>query len=130
MQPEQPDPAMITAARAYALSIWTYDPSDYVSAAHRDTHIDADARGTAQAPWFAAIFNAGRERGLREATEGWEREWGLDLHGRGASCVLSERDARGIAAGCPDHLKAEVFSRLVGPWEPADQLEPVEADRG
>lgn len=82
-----------------------------------------------------AAFRDGRHLGLREATEGWEREWGVDLHGRGGHCVMDEHAARGIAAECRDrldHLEPKVLSRLVDPWEPADQPEPAreEADRG
>jgi len=82
--------------------------------------LDALRVALAQLRAAAAAYQRGLTEGRRQAAEGWEREWGVALRGHAASCVLSERDARGIAAGCPDDLKAEVFSRLVGPWEPAE----------
>jgi hypothetical protein len=79
------------------------------------------------------VHARGVSEGRRQATEGWKREWGVDLHGRGAQCVLDEHAARGIVAGCPDDLDPKVFARLAGPWEPAEQpareLSAVEAAR-
>lgn len=122
MQPEQPTDAMIAAARAYAESTWTYDPADYISAEHRDNHINADARGTAHQPWFVALWQAGIAEGLRQATEGWDREWLVNHppYG-GADTFVTEGSAREEAA----RVGRPVFVRLVGPWEPAaEQPEP------
>lgn len=66
-------------------------------------------------------YERGGVAGRRQATEVWEREWGVDLYGRGAHCVLNEHAARGIAAGAPEDAQAKVASRLVGPWEAAEQ---------
>jgi hypothetical protein len=86
------------------------------------------------------------ERGLREATEGWEREWAVD-----APEPDDDLGLRIVGAGKPDEPKsgtrhsfaadestarlvaswqsgARAVSRLVGPWEPADQ--PEEAQHG
>jgi hypothetical protein len=68
--PDQPAPALLAAARAYALSVWTYDPDLYRSAEHRDKHIHVDAVSTAREPWFAALWEAGLAEGRRQATEG------------------------------------------------------------
>lgn len=71
------------------------------------------------------LADAGIAEGLRQAAEGWEREWGLSLHGHPAQCVLNEHAARGIAADPSAPADAKVLSRLVGPWEPAEQPEPA-----
>ena len=62
--------------------------------------------------------------GRRQATEGWEREWGLALHGHPGQCVLNEHAARGIAADPTAPADTKVLSRLVGPWEAAEQTQP------
>jgi hypothetical protein len=66
------------------------------------------------------------ERGLREATEGWDREWLVNHppYG-GADCFVTEGLAREEAA----RVGRPVFVRLVGPWEPAGQPEPVSPRR-
>jgi hypothetical protein len=67
--------------------------------------------------------------GRRQATEGWEREWGTRYAIAQADFVrehASEADARGWAERVAG---ADVVSRLVGPWEPDEQHEPVEVER-
>ncbi len=68
-----------------------------------------------------------RAEGRHQATEGWEREWGLILHGH-PQCVMNEHAARGIAADPRAGVEATVVSRLVGPWEPAEQRVPAEGE--
>jgi hypothetical protein len=68
------------------------------------------------------------ERGLREATEGWEREWAVAFTDKTWPPNDSEQSARTFAALYAD---GRVVSRLVGPWEPApavnaEQPEPEE----
>lgn len=70
-----------------------------------------------------ALDRVDAEPPTRQATEGWEREWAVDLGSRGGSWPLhpcdSEADARRVAAA---YAKARtVVSRLVGLWEPAEQ---------
>jgi hypothetical protein len=71
-----------------------------------------------------AAHERGVAEGRRQATEGWEREWGLALHGHPGQCVLNEHAARGIAADPTAPADTKVLSRLVGPWEPAEQAAP------
>jgi len=57
--------------------------------------------------------------GRRQATEGWDREWAVDLGGRWLTkhpCD-SEADARRVAGAYRE--SRTVVSRLVGPWEAA-----------
>jgi hypothetical protein len=76
--------------------------------------------------------DAAYERGRREATEGWEREWGARWMQDAAepTDVLhpcgSEEAAREMERRSGGYRRAE--SRLVGPWEPADQ--PEGSDHG
>jgi hypothetical protein len=59
-----------------------------------------------------AAFERGRERGLREATEGWER----------AVATLrdvADRTGSPAARWAADYLTADPDARRVGPWEPA-----------
>jgi hypothetical protein len=74
-----------------------------------------------QAAYERGIFDAGVAEGLRQATEGWEREWGVDLaDGGDIWCSANEPAARQVAAHHASP-RARVVSRLVGPWEPAEQ---------
>lgn len=74
-------------------------------------------------PWFRAALQTANEQGRRQATEGWDREWGLAMHGHPGQCVLNEHAARGIAADPTAPADTKVLSRLVGPWEPAEQAQ-------
>ena len=74
---------------------------------------------------LTATWQRGVAEGRRQATEGWDREWGLALYGHPAHCVLNEHAARGIAAGAPEDAQAKVVSRFVGPWEAAEQAAPT-----
>jgi hypothetical protein len=72
-----------------------------------------------------AQVNALVVEGRRQATEGWEREWGA----RGADGWVfgvedgeGEQRARAVAAW-PKDRPSTVVSRLVGPWEPAEQTQ-------
>lgn len=72
-------------------------------------------------------WNRGYERGVaegrRQATEGWDREWRVDLGGGWPEHPCdSEADAHRVAAARPGR---SVVSRLVGPWEPAEQAAPT-----
>lgn len=70
----------------------------------------------------------GRERGLREATEGWEREWGsrwTPPGGEPSNNVEIAYDEAEARHNAEEWLNHRAVSRLVGPWEPADQPEPV-----
>lgn len=55
--------------------------------------------------------------GRRQATEGWEREWGVSADA-GVYVYPTERDARDAVGR---DLRGRVVSRLVGPWETAEQ---------
>jgi hypothetical protein len=70
-----------------------------------------------------AAYERGVAEGRRQATEGWEREWGAQY--RDDSWVQAtfdtEAEAVEFAAGAIGH---RAVSRLVGPWEPAEQAEP------
>lgn len=62
-----------------------------------------------------------REQGRRQATEGLAREWGVELSDEDEGRVWpadSEADAREYVVRVPSH---RVVSRLVGPWETAEQ---------
>lgn len=62
----------------------------------------------------------GHELGRRQATEGWDRQWGVRGDGGGVEVRLSEESAHRFARRFePD--EATVVSRLVGPWEPAEE---------
>lgn len=67
------------------------------------------------------IYDAGEADGRRQATEGWERGFGI-RYPDGVVIDMSESAAREIAYRQPSRT---VVSRLVGPWEPAE-----EASRG
>lgn len=74
--------------------------------------------------FLTGALDQAREQGRRQATEGWEREWGVDLHGTGGQCVMNEHAARGIAADPSAPVGAKVLYRLVGSWETDEQPEP------
>jgi hypothetical protein len=64
-----------------------------------------------------------RQIGRTQATEGWEREWGTDEEGVRVRPASDEETARFVVARYrPGH---RVVSRLVGPWESAEQPEPA-----
>lgn len=69
-----------------------------------------------------AVWPLALTEGRRQATEGWEREWGAQY--RDDSWVQatfdSEAEAVEFAAGAIGH---RAVSRLVGPWEPTEQAE-------
>lgn len=76
---------------------------------------------------IAKAYARGRERGRRQATEGWGREWAVALpeerHDEGPIWHCADEDeARKAAASA---FGGSVVSRLVGPWEPAEQPEPA-----
>jgi len=81
------------------------------------------------------IFDAGVAAGRRQATEGWEREWGVTsgdgdprgINGGPLGLRDSEEDAQRMAARVAGRT---VVSRLVGPWEPAEQTQPTTHARG
>lgn len=66
-------------------------------------------------------YEEGLAEGRRQATEGWERSWGVDTPSGPIGCD-DEEDARGYAA-LPGW--GHVVSRLVGPWEPVEQPDPI-----
>jgi len=77
-----------------------------------------------------AAYERGLAEGRRQATEGWEREhlWGVVLdHGDEPQYKCgSEEDARSFALTRPgSRVVRQTTARLVGPWEPAEQPEPV-----
>lgn len=70
-----------------------------------------------------AEFERGVAEGRRQATEGWERQWGVELpplFGDEAGVHLCEDEALAhhVALREPE---SRVVSRLVGPWEPTEQ---------
>jgi hypothetical protein len=58
--------------------------------------------------------------GRRQATEGWEREWGAQYREDSWVQATFDREAEAVefAAGAIGH---RAVSRLIGPWEPAKQ---------
>lgn len=68
-----------------------------------------------------AAYERGVAEGRRQATEGWEREWGVRSP---AGSVEVRRDERGARRLASYHEGARPVSRLVGPWEPAEQAAP------
>lgn len=65
----------------------------------------------------------GIAEGRRQATEGLAREWGVELSDEDEGRVWpadDEADAREYVVRVPSH---RVVSRLVGPWETAEQPE-------
>jgi hypothetical protein len=69
-------------------------------------------------------FTEGLAEGRRQATEGWEREWAVDQAGDRLE-ARDEKAARWFASRAPGRV---VVSRLVAPWEPAEQ--PEGSERG
>lgn len=65
----------------------------------------------------------GIAEGRRQATEGWEREWLIETPQWWTSTV-AETDARQLHA----RHGGKLTSRLVGPWEPAEQTDPLAGD--
>jgi hypothetical protein len=164
MSTDQPNPALLAAARAYAEATWDYD-GPYRTSRDRENHIGADAASTAERPWFAALWEAGiaegrrqavelvssllghdlvldraadvdsvgflssaivaaREQGRRQATEGWEREWGVRDKDGYVFREQDEGEAHRLAALVADAEPiATVVSRLASRWEPAEQPE-------
>lgn len=69
-----------------------------------------------------AAHAAGVAAGRRQATEGWKREWGVEVSGGGVTRCGDEGGARWVA----EHEGGRVVSRLVGSWEPAEVTSPLE----
>jgi hypothetical protein len=118
-----PSPALLAAARAHAEATWSYDPGSYQTAADRERHLDQDALSTTQEAWFAALWEAGVAEGRRQATEGWERQWAVEMVDGPPYQVDDEDHARwhvdrGYTTG--------VLYRLVSPWKAAEQNVPAE----
>jgi hypothetical protein len=67
-------------------------------------------------------YQRGLADGRAQATEGWRREWAMDLGLKGAPLHPwgSEAEAR---RGAKARAGRTAVSRLVGPWEPAEQTE-------
>jgi hypothetical protein len=65
-------------------------------------------------------YQRGLADGRAQATEGWEREWAVAFADKTWPPNDSEQSARTFAALYAD---GQVVSRLVGPWEPAEQTE-------
>lgn len=74
---------------------------------------------SAQDRWHAAgdAIRAEFERGGAQATEGWQREWGVAADA-GVYVYPTEQAAREAVRDSP--APRPVVSRLVGPWEPAE----------
>lgn len=71
---------------------------------------------------IAAAYERGIAEGLRQATEGWEREYAVRYPDGYVYDDVTEAAAREIVVHWPHRV---VVSRLVGPWEPAaEQPEP------
>lgn len=71
-----------------------------------------------------ALMAACTEVGRRQATEGWQREWGAQY--RNDSWVQATFDDEGQAvAYAAEAIGHRAVSRLVGPWEPAEQPDPI-----
>jgi hypothetical protein len=74
------------------------------------------------------LTDEAREQGLAagrsQATEGWEREWGVAADA-GVYVYVTERAAREAVRDSP--APRPVVSRLVGSWEPDEQHEPAPA---
>lgn len=77
---------------------------------------------------FAGLDAQVRElvaEGRRQATEGWDREWGFTELGGAVDACDGEAEARRFAT----YRKGRtVVSRLVGPWEAAEQAQPSRWD--
>ncbi|GAA2346790.1 hypothetical protein [Dactylosporangium salmoneum] len=80
----------------------------------RADEIDALTRGA---------YADGLGDGHSQATEGWEREWGTVGDGW-AYPARSEKAARDVTRYSQG---GATVSRLVGPWEPAEQPQPARA---
>lgn len=67
-------------------------------------------------------YDDGVRQGRRQATEGWEREWSVRYEPDGYvhGGKFTEAGAKARAA----ELDGTVVSRLVGPWETAEQPDP------
>lgn len=81
-----------------------------------------------------AAYERGVAEGRRQATEGWERKWGVWLSespgvpaGVGDNHYEDEVEAREMAEWFLGlgWTEAKPVSRLVGPWETAEQATPV-----
>ena len=82
--------------------------------AHHSSALDAALEAL-----LPRIIARGIAEGLRQATEGWEREWGNDSPKfLAVRRTREEAEARDRKALNPSLV---VVSRLVGPWEPAEQ---------
>lgn len=70
-------------------------------------------------------YERGLAEGRRQATEGWRREWGASFNNGASTWVSTDEDAARQLAARYDSPTVTVVSRLVGPWEPTEQAEPV-----
>lgn len=73
-------------------------------------------------PGLEALLDTARAEGRRQATEGWEREWGAQYRDDSWVQATFDREAEAVefAASALGH---RAVSRLVGPWEPAGQTQ-------
>lgn len=76
------------------------------------------------------LAEQGIAKGRRQATEGWKREWGVRGPGGGVEIRRNEDSARRLVVRYAIDEDVRAVSRLVGPWETAEQPEPEETDRG
>lgn len=118
--PTDPTPTDVYAEAATAMCV-SFRPGSRAA---------ADAAAYAETTWFRAAVEAAYARGIaegrRQATEGWERQWGFKHadDSQPEPCGRCEGVLQGtLAAGrAPD---SDTFSRLVGPWETAEHPEPA-----
>lgn len=132
MQPDQPirykdltsdQQALVeTAMKAvdsYGAVCWEYAVAEEMGeGGDPDTTPEFEAARTA----LVQLLVRGIAEGLRQATEGWEREWGVSADA-GVYVYPDQRAAR--ETSLHSDWGRPVVSRLVGPWEPAEQPEPA-----
>lgn len=70
-------------------------------------------------PWFRAALQTANDAGRRQATEGWEREWAVRL--RDGSQLKPDGEVYIRARARAEGANGTVVSRVVGPWEQAEQ---------
>lgn len=68
-----------------------------------------------------SVWSQGIAEGRRQATEGWDREWGVQFLPDGH--VFAADDEAEAHNTANRDVQRFVVSRLVGPWEPAEQPE-------
>lgn len=92
--------------------------------------VERNDAGPLAAAYERGIFDAGVAEGRRQATEGRELAWGVRMEWVQGPMTLDCVDratAEDYIAALPPSQRgiASIVSRLVGPWEAAEQAEPT-----